>query len=59
MSYTRGVVLHIWHGDRANRDYKNRYNIMTANKYNPGVDVRINEAGVLGGRPRSGGSTRR
>ena len=47
MSYTRGVVLHIWHGDRANRDYKNRYNILLANKYNPGVDVRINEAGVL------------
>ena len=24
VSYTPGVVLHIWHGDRANRDYTHR-----------------------------------
>ena len=24
VSYTQGVVLHIWHGDRANRDYRHR-----------------------------------
>lgn len=47
MSYTQGVVLHIWHGDRANRDYTHRYQILLSNRYDPVSDVRVNEAGVL------------
>ena len=47
VSYTPGVVVHIWHGNRADRDYTNRYHILLDNDYDPGHDVRINEAGVL------------
>jgi len=47
ISYTPGVVLHIWHGDRANRDYTHRYQILLSNSYNPAEDVRVNGAGVL------------
>ena len=35
VSYTPGVVLHIWHGDRANRDYRNRYQILISNRSDP------------------------
>lgn len=31
--YTPGVVLHIWHGDLADRDYRNRYQILLDNDY--------------------------
>ena len=47
MSYTPGVVLHIWHGDRANRDYTHRYEILKGNLYDPVHDVRVNAQGVL------------
>ena len=47
VSYTPGVVLHIWHGDRANRDYTHRYEILKGNAYDPVRDVRVNEQGVL------------
>ena len=47
MSYTPGVVLHIWHGDRANRDYTHRYEILKGNLYDPAHDVRVNAQGVL------------
>ena len=47
ISYTPGVVLHIWHGDRANRDYTHRYEILKGNDYDPRRDVRVNEHGVL------------
>lgn len=47
MSYTPGVVLHIWHGDRANRDYTNRYQILLSNHYDPAVDVDVNADGIL------------
>ena len=47
VSYTAGVVLHIWHGDRANRDYTHRYEILKSNAYDPVRDVRVNEQGVL------------
>jgi len=47
VSYTQGVVLHIWHGDRANRDYTHRYEILVNNRYDPATDVRVNADGVL------------
>ena len=47
VSYTPGVVLHIWHGNRADRDYTHRYQILLVNKYDPVHDVRVNEDGVL------------
>ena len=47
VSYTPGVVLHIWHGDRANRNYTHRYEILKGNAYDPVRDVRVNEQGVL------------
>ena len=47
VSYTPGVVLHIWHGNRADRDYTHRYQILLNNRYDPVHDVRVNEDGVL------------
>jgi hypothetical protein len=47
VSYTPGVVLHIWHGNRADRDYTHRYQILQTNKYDPVRDVSVNEDGVL------------
>jgi len=35
VSYTPGIVLHIWHGDRADRDYTHRYQILLLNNYDP------------------------
>lgn len=45
VSYTPGVVLHIWHGNRADRDYTHRYQILLLNKYDPVRDVRVSEDG--------------
>jgi len=45
--YTPGVVLHIWHGDLADRDYRNRYQILLDNDYAPDEDVRVNGGGML------------
>ena len=47
VSYTPGVVVHIWHGNRADRDYTHRYQILLNNRYDPVRDVRVNEDGVL------------
>jgi len=47
ISYTPGVVLHIWHGDLADRDYRNRYQILLDNDYAPDEDVRVNGGGML------------
>eukprot|EP00967_Tisochrysis_lutea_P105555 scaffold161020_cov31-Tisochrysis_lutea.AAC.4 len=38
ISYTPGIVLHIWHGDLADRDYRNRYQILLTNEYDPQVE---------------------
>ena len=40
-------MLHIWHGNRADRDYTHRYQILLLNHYDPVHDVRVNEAGIL------------
>ena len=47
ISYTQGVVLHIWHGNRADRDYIHRYQILLLNKYDPVHDVQVNEDGIM------------
>ena len=47
VSYTPGVVLHIWHGNRADRDYTHRWQILLLNRYDPVHDVRVNDDGVL------------
>ena len=47
VSYTPGIVLHIWHGNRADRDYTHRYQILLLNRYDPVNDVRVNKEGVL------------
>jgi len=47
MSYTPGVVLHIWHGNQADRDYTHRYEILLRNRYDPVHDVRVNADGII------------
>ena len=40
-------MLHIWHGNRADRDYTHRYQILLTNHYDPVHDVRVTDDGVL------------
>ena len=47
ISYTPGMVLHIWHGEMADRDYTRRYQILRDNQYDPVRDVRVGPDGVL------------
>lgn len=35
-------IYHLWHGDIVNRQYVNRHNILTRNKYNPNADLIFN-----------------
>lgn len=39
LGYVDGTVLHYWHGDLKLRRYKERWQILTENKYDPLIDV--------------------
>ena len=40
---TSGNAKHLWHGDRKNRGYGERDSILIEEKYNPVVDLKINQ----------------
>jgi hypothetical protein len=39
LSYVPGTILHHWHGSLENRRYRERWDILTQNKFNPLVDI--------------------
>lgn len=45
MTYTPGVIHHLWHGDQKNRRYKERYEILRYFDFDPVVDLQVNEYG--------------
>lgn len=46
-SYVDGTILHHWHGSFANRRYKERWNILTKNNFDPFEDIGMDANGVM------------
>jgi len=46
-SYVDGTILHHWHGSFANRRYKERWNILTKNNFDPFEDIGMDSNGVM------------
>jgi hypothetical protein len=40
-----GAVLHLWHGERANRLLKERKNILKRHRFDPDADLRLGSGG--------------
>lgn len=47
VGYMPGLLLHYWHGKKADRRYGDRWNILTKNQYNPDTDVKYDIQGAL------------
>lgn len=47
VGYVPGIIRHFFHGNKHHRQYHNRWNILTQNKYNPYRDVTRDPRGVL------------
>jgi len=47
INYIKGSVLHHYHGTIANRQYQDRWNILTNNQYNPFKDIEYLENGLI------------
>jgi hypothetical protein len=46
MTFTEGVLLHLWHGSPAKRQYGTRDSILHRYAFDPATDLRLNEQGV-------------
>lgn len=46
IDYVDGIVRHLYHGHRANRQYVERMSILTDNHYNPSDDIEIDNNGL-------------
>lgn len=42
-----GEALHLWHGDRKNRQYATRYEVLTKEQFDPQRDLIINSNGLI------------
>lgn len=47
LSYVPGTILHHWHGSLENRRYKERWDILTSNKYDPVLDLDYTKQGLI------------
>jgi hypothetical protein len=47
VGYVPGAVRHLWHGDRANRQYLSRDEILCRHGFDPATHLRISENGLL------------
>jgi hypothetical protein len=47
VSWVPGTILHHWHGSLANRRYRERWEILTKNNFDPFKDIAINDGHVL------------
>lgn len=47
MSYVQGTILHYWHGRFEDRRYRERWDILTKNKYDPISDVGLTPTGLI------------
>jgi len=47
VGYTPGTIIHQWHGSLENRRYKQRWEILTENSFDPFMDIGTTEHGVI------------
>jgi hypothetical protein len=47
VGYVPGAVRHLWHGDRSNRQYLSRDEILSRHGFDPATHLRISENGLL------------
>ena len=47
LSWVPGTILHHWHGSLANRRYRERWEILTKNNFDPLNDIVINDGHVM------------
>jgi hypothetical protein len=47
VSYIEGTILHFWHGRFEDRRYKERWEILTRNKFDPLTDIGMTDAGLV------------
>jgi hypothetical protein len=47
LGYVQGTIVHHWHGSLENRKYKERWKILTDNKFDPKTDIQVNEHGLI------------
>lgn len=47
LSWVDGTILHFWHGSFENRKYKERWDILVKNNYDPFADVGMDNTGQL------------
>jgi hypothetical protein len=47
LSWVPGTITHHWHGALEKRKYRERWDVLTKNMYNPLVDVSFTENGVI------------
>ena len=47
LGWVNGTIVHNWHGSMENRRYKERWEILTKNKYDPFTDVGFTDSGQI------------
>lgn len=47
VSWVDGTIVHYWHGSFADRRYKERWDILTKNAYDPAVDIEFTHRGTV------------
>ena len=47
LSCISGSILHHWHGDLKNRQYRERWLVLTKNRYDPLTDVGLDKHGII------------
>lgn len=47
IGYVKGSIYHFWHGKKRNRKYKERWQIIIGNNFNPSTDIHKDWQGVL------------
>lgn len=47
LSYIDGTILHHWHGRYEDRKYRERWDILTKNKFNPIDDIEMSDSGLI------------
>lgn len=47
LGYVPGTIIHHWHGNKADRKYVERWDILTKGKYNPQTDIKRNHHGQI------------
>lgn len=47
VGYVSGLILHYWHGKKADRRYWDRWKILVDNRYDPEQDIKYDSQGLL------------